>query len=526
MRLRFRALSLAALVAAAPPSTVALRAQSEKDDHHHADADRTGADRAGAGQVSIEKVGTVDFPTSASSPEAQSHFLRGVASLHSFGWKQAIAEFEAAQAIEPDFAMPYWGQSLCYNHPLFADLDSEKPRKALARLGADPAARSAKAPTERERGFLAAVEALWGEGSSDARKIAYRDAMERLYQRYPEDDEVAAFFALAVLSAAETIDDVDRRQHVRAGAIALDVFGRRPDHPGAPHYVIHAFDDPVHAPLALDAARRYAEIAPAVSHARHMPSHIFIQRGMWNDVSTSNESAFQAARDLWEPGDSIGDMVHSLDWGQYGDLQRGDGERARLWRERLQTIIEESDGQERAASTLPLLDARQRIETESWEVLPLDDGTPTVEVFTTGLSAAKLGELDQARRAVALLESRAKEPNDRYDGGGDPARIMKLEVLALLQLAKGRRDAALETLDSAVAIADSMGPPAGPPSPMKPAHELYGEVLLEVGRPERAAELFRASLERTPNRALSVRGLTRAQAAAGEPGAQSYAAPR
>ena len=111
-----------------------------------------------------ERVGTVDFPTSASSPEAQSHFLRGVAALHSFGWKQAIAEFEAAQTIEPDFAMPYWGQSLCYNHPLFSELDPAEPRQALAKLGGDPAARSAKAPTEREKGFLAAVEALWGEG--------------------------------------------------------------------------------------------------------------------------------------------------------------------------------------------------------------------------------------------------------------------------------------------------------------------------------------------------------------------------
>jgi tetratricopeptide (TPR) repeat protein len=466
--------------------------------------------------VDLEKVGTVEFATSASSPEAQAHFLRGVAALHSFGWKQAIAEFEAAQKIEPAFALAYWGQSLCYNHPLFSELDPTEPRKVLARLGDDPAARAAKAPTEREKGFLSAVEALWGEGSSEARKVAYAEAMERLYQRHPGDDEVAAFYALSLLSAAEALGNEDLRQNVRAGAIALDVFARRPDHPGAPHYVIHAFDDPVHAALALDAARRYAKIAPAVSHARHMPSHIFIQRGMWREVSASNVSAFDAARDLWEPGDAVNDLVHSLDWGQYGDLQRGDVEQARAWRAKLETIVAESKRAERAVSTLPLLDARVRIETEDWQVLPFDGATPTPEVFTSGLSAAKLGDLAAARRAAAILESRAKQPEDRYEGGGEAARVMQLEVLALVHLAKGRKDAALSALEQGRTIAEAWGPPAGPASPAKPIHELYGEVLLEIGRPERAIELFRASLDRTPNRPLSLRGLARAQAATGE----------
>jgi tetratricopeptide (TPR) repeat protein len=466
--------------------------------------------------ATAQKVGTVDFPTSAKSPEAQAHFLRGVAALHSFGWKQAIAEFEAAQKIEPDFAMPYWGQSLCYNHPLFSELDPKQPRETLARLGADAAARAAKAPTDRERGFLAAVEALWGEGSSEARKIAYEREMERLYRSFPDDDEVATFYALSLLSAAKALGGDEARHRVRAGAIALDVFARRPDHPGAAHYVIHAFDDPLHAPLALDAARRYAQIAPAVSHARHMPSHIFIQLGMWDEVSASNVSAFEAARDLWEPGDSVADLVHSLDWGQYGDLQRGDVEHAEHWRAELEKIVAESKSAERAVSTLPLLRARRMIETEAWEKLPLEDDTATPEVYAAGLAAAKLGDLATARRAASMLEERAKAPGDRYDGGGEAARAMHLEVLALVHLARGKRDAALAALDQATAITEVDRRPAGPPSPAKPVHELYGEVLLELGRPERAAELFRASLERTPNRRQSLHGLERAQAAIGD----------
>ena len=168
--------------------------------------------------------------------------------------------------------------------------------------------------------------------------------MEALYERYPEDPEVSTFYALSLLAGSRALGDQSLRLEVKAGTIAMRVFADNRDHPGAPHYTIHAFDDPLHAPLALDAAYRYAEIAPAVAHARHMPTHIFIQHGMWDLVSNHNQSAYEAARDLWVVGDSVGDTVHPLDWGQYGDLQRGDYDKARLWIERLEQLIEESDG--------------------------------------------------------------------------------------------------------------------------------------------------------------------------------------
>ena len=276
----------------------------------------------------FESVGTISFPTSG-SPQAQPHFLRGVAILHSFGWKQAIAEFKLAQKAQPDFAMAYWGETLCYNHPLMAEQDGKNPREVLKRLGPDTAARLAKAPTPREKGFLQAVEELWGEGDWRKRRVAYMNAMERLYKQFPADDEVKTFYALSLLSGARALDDNTYRYEVKAGALALDVFHRNPKHPGAPHYTIHSFDDPVHAPLSLDAAKAYAAIVPAVSHGVHMPTHIFIQHGMWNEVSSQNMRAFQVAKDLWQPGDVPGDMVHSLDWGQYGFLQLGDYAAAR-----------------------------------------------------------------------------------------------------------------------------------------------------------------------------------------------------
>ena len=184
----------------------------------------------------FDNVGSIDFPTSESG-EAQQYFLRGVAILHSFGWEQAQEQFQRAQEIAPDFAMAYWGESLAYNHPLFSQMDATEPRSVLQRLGSTPQIRMSKAPTNREKGFLAAVEILWGDGEIADRKIGYMEAMEDLYNSHPDDDEVAAFYALSVLSArAASGGDLDNRMAVKAGTIALDIFNRKPSHPGAAHY--------------------------------------------------------------------------------------------------------------------------------------------------------------------------------------------------------------------------------------------------------------------------------------------------
>lgn len=459
------------------------------------------------------EVGSLDFPTSARSEEAQRHFLRGVAILHSFGWKQAIEQFQAAQAAEPDFALAYWGETLSYNHPLFGggpNLDEENPRAVLARLGPDRAARAARAPTDRERGFLEAVEVLWSEeGTYDERRVGYMEAMGRLYDRYPDDHEVATFYALSMLAGSRALGDQSLRLEVRAGTIAMKVFHENPDHPGAPHYTIHAFDDPIHAPLALDAARRYAEIAPAVSHARHMPTHIFIQHGMWDLVSNHNQSAHEAARALWEPGDSVGDAVHSLDWGQYGDLQRGDYGKARVWIERLERIIAESDGQARAVRTLPLVKARYVVETEQWRTEPITDDSSLHELLASGLAAVRTGDPAAARAAEEALAKAAED-------GGAEDRIAYREVAASIQAAEGRAEEAVAHMDEAVAIVETLRLPNGAASPVKPPYELYGEILLQLGRPEEALEKFETSLLRMPNRMRSLLGAARAAAAAGD----------
>ena len=460
-------------------------------------------------QAQFADVGSLDFPTSG-SPDAQQHFLRGVAILHSFGWKQAIEQFQAAQRLDPDFAMAYWGETLCYNHPLFGSPpDDDNPRAVLRRLGATRDERLAKAPTDREKGFLEAVEILWGDGDYDDRRVAYMEAMRRLYDRYLEDDEVATFYTVALLSASRALGDQTFRLEMQAGALALKVFGANTDHPGAPHYAIHAFDDPIHAPLALPAALRYAEIAPAVAHARHMPTHIFIQHGMWDLVSSHNQSAYEAARALWKPGDSVGDTVHALDWGQYGDLQRGDYERARTWIERLEMVAHESDGATRATSSLPLIRARYVVETEEWKTFPVDDDASPHELLATAVSAVRTGNVATAEGAAAILKAKAE------DGRAD-VRIMHTEAEALVQLAKGEDGAATQLMDEAIRTAEGERPPNGAESPIKPPYELYGEILLELDRPGDALKRFETSLLRMPKRARSLLGAARAAAKSGD----------
>jgi tetratricopeptide (TPR) repeat protein len=482
----------------------------------------------------LENVGSLSFPTSGSK-DAQKHFLRGVGILHSFGWKQAIAEFQAAQKIDPDFALAYWGETLCYNHPLAPEQDGKTPREVLARLGPTPEARLAKAPSTREKGFLRAVEELWAEGASKddwrARRVAYMDSMARLHQEFPDDDEVTTFYAVSLLSGARALEDKTFRLEVKAGALAMDVFQRNRNHPGAAHYIIHSFDDPIHAPLALDAAKAFADIAPAVSHAIHMPTHIFIQHGMWEKVASQNMRAHQVASDLWKSGDSMADMSHSLDWGQYGFLQKGDYAKAAENVRRFEEMVKMSD-HGRASSGFALAKARYIVETEEWKVQEMPEGASDEELLANGMSGVHLGDLATAEKMEKRLAEKASASSKSESagsahaghGGAPPppseedqsTKVMQQEMAALVALARGKKDEAVELLRKATSLEVTMRPPNGAANPVKPSHELLGEVLLETGNPSEAAKAFEASLLRMPNRARSLLGSARAHAAMGD----------
>jgi tetratricopeptide (TPR) repeat protein len=459
----------------------------------------------------LENIGTFDFPTSG-SPEAQEHFLLGVGYLHSFGWKQARAEFQKAQEIEPDFAMAYWGEAFSYNHPLIMpEGDPGAPIRVLNKLGATSEERLAKAPTEREKGFLRAAEAYaFDEGGVLGKRTAWMNAMRTHYENFPDDFEVAAFYTVSLISGATAAGTQRDRTNFLAGSIALELFRENENHPGAAHYIIHSFDDPEHAPISLAAALKYATIAPAVAHARHMPTHIFIQHGMWREVADYNINAFQAGEDLWLPGDSAGDQNHSSDWGQYGHLQLGDYAYAREWIAKAEHVLVLNPDDSRSMGTVRTMKARYIIDTEEWQINDINSNTNAGELLAIGLSAINLGDSAKTEEAIERLQEMAEsQPNDSN------LNIIYREVAGLALAKQGKFEQAKALFDDAIEITDGQLPPRGSANPYKPAYELYGEVMLDQGRAREATELFTESLFRTPNRPRSVLGLARGYAEQG-----------
>lgn len=260
-----------------------------------------------------QELGSIDFPTSGSAA-AQPHFIKGVLLMHSFEYDDAREAFVEAQKADPAFAMAYWGEAMTFNHPVWQRSSPDLARAALAKLAPTAEARRAKAPTEKEKDWLGAVERLYGAGAATspsagdastslsaaklARDLAYADAMKRMHEKYPNDDEVKSFYALAILGTSHGGRDV--AIYMRAAALVEQVYAKNPQHPGAAHYLIHAYDDPVHAPLGLRFADAYSKIAPAASHALHMPSHVYFAMGMWDEASAINERSVKAADAIFE----------------------------------------------------------------------------------------------------------------------------------------------------------------------------------------------------------------------------------
>ncbi|HEY7288898.1 MAG TPA: hypothetical protein VH583_03600, partial [Vicinamibacterales bacterium] len=353
------------------------------------------------------------------------------------------------------------------------------------------------------------------------------DSMRRIHEQFPADDEITTFYALALLGTARP-GDKSIRNAMQAAALSEAVFQRNPQHPGAAHYIIHSFDDPDHAILALPAARAYSKIAPAAAHALHMPSHIFVQLGMWDDVIASNEVAYKAAIDLAERKNLPRgrEDFHTLSWLQYAYLQAGktaEAERCLA----LAKAVADRDTNPRVRDGYAAMKARQVVETAKWEALPLsggavrDGGAPGYDgnaayVLAAGLSAAKLGDLNAAGNALTILQqmrTQAESGSNAYRA--KPIAIMTNEVSAAIHFArngKDDREHAERMMKEATAMELTLDAPSGPPEPIKPSFELYGEMLLEQGRTKDAAAQFEQALLRMPNRRASMAGVERANA--------------
>lgn len=487
--------------------------------------------------IGSQELGTITFPNSGNAA-AQAPFLEGVKDLHSFQFDEAAVAFQRAQKADPSFAMAYWGEAMSFNHPLWAQQDAEAAKKILEKIGTTSDARQAKARLPKEKAFLRAIEALYyGPADKLARDIAYSDVMASLYAQWPDDHEVATWYALSLLGTVRPTDKGFRRQAL-AASIAEKVFKENPKHPGAAHFIIHAFDDPDHAPLGLPAARAYAAIAPSAAHALHMPSHIFVQRGMWEDVRKSNIVAYKSATELnarMKLAEGREDF-HTLGWLEYANLMLGNIDEAKANVESARQAAERNKGNNGINNGYLGMRARLILETEQWEKIALDasdapaasdahanmpgmampayGGGSNTWTFIAGYSAAKVNDLPRAERAVAML----KGAREKLEGGSNPyaarpVAIMEKQVAALISHARGQKDEALKLAKEAMEIELSLSAPSGPPDPIKPAPEFYGELLLEAGRTADAIAALDLSLQRTPNRTPSVKAMARARGA-------------
>src|SRR5947209_713087 len=241
--------------------------------------------------LSAQTLGSVHFSNSGNAA-AQAPFLRGLALLHNFEYESAKSAFQQAEAADPDFAMAYWGDALTHVHPLWNYEDLTGARSILLKLGPTPEARAAKAKTEREGQYLSSIEALFfSDADRDTRNLRYSEALSILHTHYPDDVDAAAFYALSLLGTKALHRDY--ATYMKSAAVLEEYLPKYPDHPGVLHYMIHSYDDPVHAPLGMRAARRYGDIAGDAPHALHMTSHIFIASGMWPEVIAANRKSFE-----------------------------------------------------------------------------------------------------------------------------------------------------------------------------------------------------------------------------------------
>ena len=472
---------------------------------------------ATAAPLAAQTLGTIDFPNSG-KPEAQDPFIRGVLLLHSFEYEDAAKAFREAEAADPEFALAYWGEAMTYTHPLWNQKDVPAARAALERLAPTAAARREKAPTERERLYLNAVEALYyGEGSKARLDTLYSDAMSDVALANPDDDEARAFYALSLMGLSQGVRNIPT--YMRAGAIAEEINRRNPQHPGALHYIIHAFDDPIHAPLGLFAAREYSRIAADADHAQHMTTHIFLALGMWRETVGQNAIAAGADTSTWQPG-------HYTAWHNYGLIQLGQYGTARRYLELVRRHLATASNAGRQNYLLSMR-AHYLISTERWADSvadwPVDAplaaaGPRAIDAYAIGVVQLRRGNRADAERTLARLEGIAKTSQQDNLYGANPRvpAILAGQLKAQLLWDRGKRAEAVTLLRSASADADALPLEFGPPDIVKPTHELLGELLLADHRPAEAQREFLRALELTPGRSLSLLGLERAATAAGD----------
>ncbi len=503
--------------------------------------------------ITVGGYGTVDFPTSTRSTIAQREFSRGVLLLHLFHYDEAADAFRQAEHADSSFAMAYWGEAMTDTHPVWDEQDTAAGRKALGKFAPTADARERAAPTERERGYMRAVDALYGDGPKAARDTLFSQRMAEVLRANPRDDEARLFYALSLMGLSQGVRNVPT--YLQAAQLAESVFTRHPDEPGATHYWIHAMDDPDHAAQALPAARALARVAPNAGHAQHMTSHIFMALGMWDDVVRANENTMRMFDGMAVAhGMTHFYCGHGQSWLAYGYVEQGRLANAREWvvgceqqaaKAKYRPGMHDLDPDASAMGSAVDMWAHYIIDTEEWTG-EMMNWTPDLDSaaapraafqFARGFAAARRGDgatANDARtafereraRLVALVQAEPNaDPSDVQYIKGLAVLGIELEAVTKLAMRDGSLDSAgaVTLVATATAAEDSLAYAFGPPPVYKPSHELLGELLLGLARYADAQREFQAALAHQPRRVLSLRGLEAAARAAGDTATASRA---
>jgi hypothetical protein len=484
------------------------------------------------------RLGRVEFAVSC-TPEAQRRFAHAMAVLHSFWWEEGDRVFGAVLEADSNCAMAHWGRALnAWGNPFAGGPSGEQ----LAR-GADAAARAAARPlpTPREQGFVNGVAALYRESATStnaARLQGYADTMARLHRDLPRDTEVTIYYALALVATAPRTDTTFAQQR-RAVALLDPLYQRHPDHPGLAHYIIHSTDSPRMAAHGLKAARRYSRIAPAAPHAQHMPSHIFVRLGLWDETVSSNWQSFNAgvayARTSGAPAATYHEL-HALDYAVYGYLQQGQDSAARqaVARGRALEVLPAQSAVIREYNRTAMA-ARVALEAGDWSAAaafpaPPDSATgmsPVLSRFTRALGAARSGRPAAAKAEIAALDALARDLEARQETYWSRVAAIKRDAAAAWMRFQAGDSAGGLALAAAAADSEEVTDKHPiTPAELLPAMELKADMLLAAGRYAEARAGYRATLAREPGRARSLWGAARAAERAGDRAAatQGYTA--
>jgi hypothetical protein len=465
-----------------------------------------------------EKLGAVNFETSC-KPEAQKLFNQGMLYQHSFWYRASQRTFEDVLKADPECGIAYWGIALS----LLWNPHAAPPAKNLAEgAAAIDKGNSVGAGTQRERDYLDALGVMYADYDKvdhRTRLLAYAKAMEQLAQRYPDDDEAQIHYALALNTSAAPADKTYANQ--LKGAAILEVIAKRqPQHPGVAHYLIHLYDYPPIAEKGIEAARRYAKIAPAAAHAQHMPSHIFTRVGYWSESIASNAEAARVAKQSRD----FAEQLHAMDYEVYAYLQLGQDQKAKAVIDEATTVAGFTETSVPGPYALAISPARYAIERGDWkaasELQVRPNPLPQVQAityFARALGAARSGNPDAAKPDIARLAELRDKLRDAKDAyWSEQVEIQRQVATAWVLYAEGKQDDALHAMSAAADAEDKTEKHPVTPGVPKPARELYGVMLLESGKPDEALAAFESTLKKEPNRLGATIGAAKAAEKAGD----------